>query len=300
MSRFKLKWQITSEDENKIIKDFLQEQEVSKTAITDIKFKGGFIAVNGKEETVRYSLKKGDSLIIGFPEELPSDGIRGEDIPLNILYEDDFLIIVSKPAGMNTIPSREHPHGSLANALISYYQQIGLNATTHIVTRLDRDTSGIVLVAKHRHIHHLFSNQQKSGKINREYEALAEGILLEDSGIIKQPIARKKDSIIEREVSPEGQYACTHFEVIKRYQTFTHLKLKLETGRTHQIRVHMSYLGHPLLGDDLYGGTLDLIAHQALHCRSLSFIHPISRETLSFRHELPDDIRKVLKNEGDY
>ncbi|WNS76884.1 RluA family pseudouridine synthase [Bacillus sp. DTU_2020_1000418_1_SI_GHA_SEK_038] len=299
MSRFELMWHITSEDENKNIKDFLYEKEISKTSLTDIKFKGGFISVNGKEATVRYSLKEGDSLIIGFPEEIPSDGVRGEKLPLNILYEDDYLLAVNKPAGMSTIPSREHPTGSLANALIGYYQQIGLKATTHIVTRLDRDTSGIVLVAKHRHIHHLFSKQQKAAMIHREYEALAEGVLTEEYGVIKQPIARKKDSIIEREVSAKGQYACTHYEVIRKYRSFTHVKLRLETGRTHQIRVHMSYLGHPLLGDDLYGGKLDLLSHQALHCSKLSFVHPITEEMLTFNQELPDDLRKILKKEGD-
>ncbi|MEH7125144.1 RluA family pseudouridine synthase [Bacillus sp. JJ1773] len=299
MSRFELMWHITSEDENKNIKDFLYEKDISKTSLTDIKFKGGFISVNGNETTVRYSLKEGDILIIGFPEEIPSDGIRGEELPLNILYEDDFILVVNKPAGISTIPSREHPDGSLANALIGYYQQIGLNATTHIVTRLDRDTSGIVLVAKHRHIHHLFSKQQKAGMINREYEALAKGVLKEESGVIRQPIARKKDSIIEREVNPEGQYACTHYEVIRIYRDFTYLKLRLETGRTHQIRVHMSYLGHPLLGDDLYGGNLDLLSHQALHCSKLSFVHPITEEKLTFNQELPDDMRKILQMEGD-
>ncbi len=291
-------WRITSEDENKNIKGFLHEKEISKTSLTDIKFKGGFIAVNGNEQTVRYTLKEGDILTIGFPEEIPSDGIKGEELPLNILYEDDFLLVVNKPAGISTIPSREHPAGSLANALIGYYQQIGLNATTHIVTRLDRDTSGIVLVAKHRHIHHLFSKQQKAGMINREYEAIAEGLLTEDYGVIRQPIARKKDSIIEREVNPEGQYACTHYEVIRKYRDFTHIKLRLETGRTHQIRVHMSYLGHPLLGDELYGGKLELLSHQALHCSRISFVHPMTEERLTFMQDLPDDLRKILLEGG--
>lgn len=294
MSKFELKWHIPPEDENKIIKDFLQEKDISKTALTDIKFKGGFIAVNGKEETVRYTLKKGDTLLVGFPEEIPSDGIIAEELPLEILFEDEFIIVVNKQAGMSTIPSREHPQGSLANALIGYYQRIGLKATTHIVTRLDRDTSGIVLVAKHRHIHHLLSKQQKAGQLNREYEAFAEGLLEDDNGIISEPIARKKDSIIEREVRPDGQYACTHFEVIQRFQTFTHVSLKLETGRTHQIRVHMSYFGHPLLGDDLYGGKLNLVKRQALHCRRLSFFHPIINKELVFKQKLPEDMRRLL------
>ncbi|KAB2337715.1 RluA family pseudouridine synthase [Cytobacillus depressus] len=298
MSRFELQWQISTQDENKSIKEFLFEKEISKTSLTDIKFKGGYITVNGKEETVRYLLQKNDFLHVAFPKELPSEGIKGEILPLHILYEDDFIIVVNKEAGMSTIPSREHPYGSLANALIGYYEQIGLQATIHIVTRLDRDTSGIVLVAKHRHIHHLFSKQQKNGGIQREYEAFAQGLLAENEGVIKEPIARKKDSIIEREVCPEGQYACTYFEVIRKFQAFTHVTLKLETGRTHQIRVHMSYLGHPLLGDDLYGGSRNLITRQALHCGRLSFIHPISEKELTFKQELPVDMHSLLQVEG--
>ncbi len=181
----------------------------------------------------------------------------GEDIPIEVIYEDEVLLVINKPSGMNTIPSREHPSGSLANALIGYFQKIGLQATTHIVTRLDRDTSGLVLVAKYRYFHHLFSEQQKSGAIKRTYTALAEGQLNELSGVIEEPIGRKKDSIIEREVRRDGQYALTRYQVLKRYPQFTLLELHLETGRTHQIRVHLSYLGHPLLGDDLYGGKVE-------------------------------------------
>lgn len=298
MASFELRWQITAENEGQMIKEFLQEKEVSKAALTDIKFKNGFIRVNGKEETVRYSLKNGDLLLIGFPEEAPSEGMKAEDLPLDIIYEDDFIIVINKPAGMSTIPSREHPSGSLANALLGYYNKIGLKTTAHIVTRLDRDTSGIVLIAKHRHIHHLFSKQQKAGKVNREYEALAEGIIVLDFGTINEPIARKQESIIEREVSPIGQYACTHFEVIKRHKSFTHVKLKLETGRTHQIRVHLSYLGYPLMGDDLYGGHTDLLSHQALHCKNVSFFHPVFEKEMTFQAEVPADMKILLNGEG--
>lgn len=294
MSQFQMKWIVTDVEEKINIKDFLKKKGISKTALTDIKFKGGYIAVNDKEETVRYILKRGDVLTVRFPEESPSIGVKAEDIPLDIQYEDDYILIVNKQAGMSTIPSREHPSGSLANALIGYYERRGLKATSHIVTRLDRDTSGLVLIAKHRHVHHLLSEQQKVRGIKREYEAFAEGILQADKGVIEKPIARKKDSIIEREVSPDGQYACTRFEVIQRYQSFTHLKLHLETGRTHQIRVHLSYLAHPLVGDDLYGGKLDLLTRQALHCRELSFFHPFLEEKLVFKQNLPEDMKRLL------
>ncbi len=295
MLNFTLKWKITNADEQKMIRDFLKEKGISKTALTDIKFKGGHIFVNGKEETVRYLLKIRDELKVEFPKENPSDSLKGEDTPLHILYEDDYVLVVNKQAGMSTIPSREHPSGSLANAIIGYYQKINLAATAHIVTRLDRDTSGLVLIAKHRHVHHLFSEQQKIREIKRVYEALSSGNLPEDSGIIKEPIARKTDSIIEREVNPNGQYASTRFNVIQRYHAFTLLQLQLETGRTHQIRVHLAYLGHPLLGDDLYGGQMDHINRQALHCCMLEFYHPFIEKKLTFTQGMPEDMSRLTK-----
>jgi 23S rRNA pseudouridine1911/1915/1917 synthase len=295
MSSFMLQWEINSIDAGKSVKEFLKDQRISKNALTDIKFNGGSIAVEGQEVTVRYVLKQNDHLAVQFPIEEPSTGLIGEEIPLTVIYEDDELIVVNKPSGMNTIPSREHPSGSLANALIGYFQKIGLKATTHIVTRLDRDTTGLVLVAKYRYFHHLFSEQQKSGAIQRTYVALAEGTLNEMNGVIEEPIGRKKDSIIEREVRHDGQYALTHYRVLKRYPQFTLLELRLETGRTHQIRVHLSYLGHPLLGDDLYGGKVEWINRQALHCYRLSFYHPIKQKTFEFTSELPEDMTQLLK-----
>lgn len=294
-SQFQLKWVIDSHHSDMLIKDFLKEEEISRTALTDIKFKGGSIKVNGEEVNVRYKLTTGDQLSILFPLERPSEGMMGECIPLDILFEDEYLLVVNKPAAMNTIPSREHPSGSLANALVGYYQQKGLIATSHIVTRLDRDTSGIVLVAKHRHVHHLFSLMQRKGVVKRTYEALADGLIGADDGTIKQPIGRKEDSIIERVVRDDGQYACTHFHVIKRYQTFTHIELQLETGRTHQIRVHMSFMDHPLLGDDLYGGDISLINRQALHCKKITFTHPFLRTEMSFTSPLPADLRAIIE-----
>lgn len=292
---FQMKWILDEKKAGKLIKEFLKEEEISRTALTDIKFQGGNILVNNEEVNVRYKLNVGDVLTVIFPEENPSTGLKGENIPLDLLFEDDYLLVVNKPARMNTIPSREHPTGSLANALVGYYERIGLRATSHIVTRLDRDTSGIVLIAKHRHIHHLFSKQQQCGLVKRMYEALASGAISVDSSKIEQPIGRKDDSIIEREVRTDGQYACTHFIVLERYQAFTRIELQLETGRTHQIRVHMSYLGHPLLGDDLYGGDRTLIDRQALHCKRIEFTHPFTKEEMNFSAPLPEDMNEILK-----
>jgi 23S rRNA pseudouridine1911/1915/1917 synthase len=293
-SRFRLSWIINEKNQDKLIKDFLKEQAISRTALTDIKFKGGNILVNEKEVNVRYKLKLEDELVLYFPLEVPSEGVGGENIPLDIVFEDDYLLVVNKPPAMNTIPSREHPVGSLANALVGYYDKIGIAATSHIVTRLDRNTSGLVLIAKHRHVHHLFSEAQKRGQVKRTYEAFASGVISDDQGRIEEPIGRKDDSIIEREVRADGQYACTNFQVFDRYDGFTHLELQLETGRTHQIRVHMVFLGHPLLGDDLYGGETKLISRQALHCRRLRFFHPFLLDEMEFSCELPEDMKRLI------
>jgi 23S rRNA pseudouridine1911/1915/1917 synthase len=294
LARFQMKWVIGANDTGKLVREFLKKEEISRTALTDIKFNGGNIQVNGEEVNVRYRLMLNDELTVIFPIETPGAGLLGEDIPLSILYEDEYLLVVNKPSGMNTIPSREHPVGSLANALVGYYQHSGLQATSHIVTRLDRDTSGIVLIAKHRHVHHLFSIMQRSGQVKRTYEAFAEGRITLQDGTVIAPIGRKDNSIIEREVREDGQYACTHYHVLEPHRSFTYVELVLETGRTHQIRVHMSYLNHPLLGDDLYGGNLSLIDRQALHCKKIKFLHPFLGEEMVFTAPLPRDMSELL------
>lgn len=290
VASYSLHWEIEKKDEGKIIKQYLSEKEISRRSLTDIKFSGGKILVNRCEENVLYRLKSGDELEIVFPPEKSSETLIGEDIPLNIIFEDEELMVLDKPPYMNTIPSREHPYGSLANAIIGYYQKKSIEATVHIVTRLDRNTSGLVLVAKHRYIHHLFSQMQRKRLIKRTYEALVEGVMNEEYGTIDAPIGRKGSSIIEREVREDGKSARTHFQVLKQTSDYCHLKLSLDTGRTHQIRVHMSYIGHPLLGDDLYGGRTDIFDRQALHCSSITFHHPILNKDLTFYSSFPFDV----------
>lgn len=279
-----------------LIREFLKDNGISKTALTDIKFQGGSILVNGDSKTVRYELVEGDRLTVIFPKEMPSEGIIPQDILLDIIYEDDFLLVINKPPYMSSIPSREHQTGSLANALLFYYEKIGLQATVHLINRLDRDTSGLLAVAKHRHVHHLFSEQQKSGVLTRAYQAIVHGSMKENQGTIDAPIGRKENSIIEREVRDDGKYAITHYSVLSRHTNITHVSLHLETGRTHQIRVHLSYLGHPIVGDSLYRGSKELINRQALHCSELSFFHPFYEKEMVFRSELPTDMGMVLHN----
>jgi 23S rRNA pseudouridine1911/1915/1917 synthase len=299
LKSFVLTWKITEKDEGKLVREFLKEQNISRTALTDIKFHGGGIYVNGKFVTVRHVLRAGEVLEVRFPPEQRSADMVPQPLPLSIVYEDDYLLVVNKPPFMSTIPSREHPTGTLANALLYYYDQQQLPTTIHVVTRLDRDTSGLLLVAKHRHVHHLLSELQKRGQIKRRYEAVCHGQLSQEKGTIDAPIGRKSDSIIEREVREDGQRAVTHFQVIKRMQHYTHVSLQLETGRTHQIRVHMSHIGHPLVGDELYGGSREKLSRQALHSKELSFFHPFVQKEYCFQSDLPEDMKRLIEQEAD-
>ncbi|MDQ0217506.1 RluA family pseudouridine synthase [Peribacillus cavernae] len=291
---FRLKWVAGESDAGKLLREFLSKQHISKRTLTAIKFDGGKLIVNDREVTVRYMLQNGDKIEVIFPPEETSEGLIAENIPIQIKYEDEFVLVAVKPAYMNTIPSREHPTGSLANALAGYYRKKGLASTIHIVTRLDRDTSGLVLIAKHRHVHHLLGEQQQQGLVKRKYLAVVEGIIKEEKGNIEEPIGRKPTSIIEREVRADGQYACTLFEVMARLSGYTYIGLQLLTGRTHQIRVHLSHYGFPLAGDDLYGGHRNDISRQALHCCSVMFFHPLIKKTLTFEEPLPADMLRLI------
>lgn len=271
---------------------------ISKRALTAIKYDGGQLLVNGTEQTVRYKLAKGDVVTVMFPIEQPSEGLLAEAGALDVVYEDDSILLLNKPPYQSTIPSREHPTGSVANVLMHYFAQIGLQSTAHIVTRLDRDTSGLMCIAKHRHIHHLMGLAQKTHDVDRTYEAIVHGHIADDFIEVKAPIGRSDTSIIERVVRDDGQHAHTDVTVLKRFtydgEPLTHVRLKLYTGRTHQIRVHLSHLGYPIIGDGLYGGSKALIDRHALHCVKIEFTHPLTNE--HHVHEIPlaADLQRFL------
>lgn len=282
-----------------LLREALANYGISKKALTAIKHRGGQILVNQEEKTVRHPLQIGDEIQVFFPLEEPSEQITPCHTPLDIVYEDAELLIINKPANLATIPSYLHQADSIASRIVAYFQQQKLASTVHIVNRLDRDTSGLMCVAKHSYVHFLMSEMQKKHLINRQYEAFVEGEVLQDQGEVIAPIARKGDSIIERMVSDEGQFAHTEYHVVERFELdgkpITHIRLKLHTGRTHQIRVHMASIGHPLLGDELYGGSIEVLQRQALHCVYISLKHPISGEEMIWNEALPTEFLQ-LKN----
>ncbi|OZU90612.1 RNA pseudouridine synthase [Virgibacillus indicus] len=289
-----MKWTITNEHNGMIIREYLQNVHgFSRRLIKQVKFDGGDILVNGMPKTVRYALKPKDILEIKFPPEKIGSHILPEEMELAIVYEDDAIIIVEKPAGIATIPSLHHQTGSLANGLLGYYKKNNIPFTIHVVTRLDRDTTGLVLIAKHRYSHSLLSASQKAGEVRRKYMAVIEGILQKKQGTIDAQIGRKPGSIIERIVTETGKNAVTHYKVIRETGKHSLLEIELETGRTHQIRVHFSFMKHPLAGDNLYGGSTELITRQALHCCEISFNHPVTKKVMTFQSPLPADIKSL-------
>ncbi|MFD2629682.1 RluA family pseudouridine synthase [Oceanobacillus kapialis] len=290
-----MEWIIEKIHEGLLIRTYLQrEHSFSRRMIKSIKFNGGKILVNGTSQNVRYELKEGDRLEVQFPPEKIGAYMEAEDTPLSIVYEDDAVLVINKAAGMLSIPSLLQPNGTVANALLGHYKNQEIANTVHIVTRLDKDTSGLMLIAKNSYSHSRLSNFQKNGKVKRHYEALVEGKPSVEKVLIDAPIGRKDGSIIERVVREDGKQAITHFKVKAAFQAYSLVSIQLETGRTHQIRVHFAYLGHPLIGDTLYGGDDKLIKRQALHCCSLTFKHPITNEEMHFHQDMPQDMKRLV------
>jgi 23S rRNA pseudouridine1911/1915/1917 synthase len=298
MVRKKFFLEFIVEQEQILLREFLHSNGISKRTLTAVKYDGGRLLVNGMEQTVRHMLHKGDAVTVQFPPEEPSIGLVPEIGNLAIVYEDEAILIIDKPAGQGTIPSRDQPIGTVANFVAGKFEAENVPATVHIVTRLDTDTSGIVCIAKNRHIHHLLSEQMQTTGFDRSYTAFVEGYIEKDVFTIEEPIGRKDGSIIERTVRQDGQYARTDVRVVDRFerngQPYTIVSLKLHTGRTHQIRVHMQWLGYQLAGDDLYGGARTLIGRQALHCAAIGFRHPLTDEPMTFKSDLPKDMEQLI------
>ena len=295
-----LTYHISKNEEGLSLGNFLKRQEISKKAIIATKHRGGDLLVNGIHKTVRYALQEGDVLSIIFPEEVRSEGLAPYDMPLDIIYEDEYLIVINKTAGIPTIPSIRHPYETLANAIIHYYDKIQLSSTIHFINRLDRDTSGLLVVAKYRHIHHLLTKDVK--QIKRKYYTLVKGEVTIPQGTIHAPIAREIEGNVRRCVREDGDESITHYRVLEHWGSeMTLVECELETGRTHQIRVHMKYLGYPLVGDTLYDEEALLLEEgHLLHSYQLSFTHPITKVCYQFETELPSRFLALKKREEEH
>lgn len=253
----------------------------------------GKVSLQGRPLKKNHRLRAGEALELCLPDPVPTDA-RPQDIPLDIVYEDADVAVVNKPRGMVVHPAPGNPDGTLVNALLAHCGQslsgVGGAIRPGIVHRIDKDTSGLLIIAKNDRAHLALSAQLKDHTLSRVYEAVAIGSLKEDRGTVDAPIGRSLRDRKKMAVVSDGRRAVTHYQVLARYPGYTHLRCQLETGRTHQIRVHMAYLGHPLAGDPVYGPKNDpeRLGGQCLHARELTFVHPTTGQTVHLTCPLPD------------
>lgn len=282
------------------VEQFLKRKGYSRQNLSIIKRMPESILVNGVHYYMRRQLKEGDVLKVVICETGVSEKIPPVRLPLDIVYEDEDLIVLNKPAGMPVHPSMNNYTNTLANGLAWYYREQGKPFIFRCSNRLDRDTSGLTVVAKHLVSAGILSSMTAQKKLAREYLAIVSGHVDPPAGTICAPLARKGTSIIEREVDfSRGEHAVTHYRTVGTYGPYSLVRLRLETGRTHQIRVHMQYLGFPLIGDYLYNPDMEQISRQALHSHRLFFSHPITGEPMEFTAPLPDDMKQVLLRFSD-
>ena len=260
----------------------------------------GEVAVNGRAVGKSYKLAGGEDIAVTLPEPEPVEAVP-QDIPLDVVYEDADVIVVNKPSGMVVHPAPGHPDGTLVNALLYHcagtLSGIGGALRPGIVHRIDRDTSGLIIAAKNDAAHQYLSAQLADHTLARTYECIVVGKLREDRGTVDAPIARHPADRKRMAVVAGGREAVTHWEVIARYPGYTHVRCRLETGRTHQIRVHMAYIGHPILGDTVYGAKKEVagLTGQCLHAVGLRFLHPRTHEVMELSCPLPDEFTRMLQ-----
>ena len=292
---------ISSEYDGMILREYLRNVlRLSRAELTELKKRDDGILLNGVRVTVRALLKDGDELVLSRDDIDSSEGVKPVPLPLDILYEDDDVIALNKPPFMPTHPSHEHQSDTLANALAYYFESKGIPFVFRAVNRLDRDTSGVVLVAKNKNSAFVLAKQIAEFKVTKKYIAIVDGEVL-SSGKIEGNIRRIEDGKMRRGVFPDGQYALTEYEVLGVKNGLSALLVSPKTGRTHQIRVHTSYIGHPILGDTLYGNEngSELISRQALHAYSLTFSLPSNNETITVTAPLPSDMASIGVYEQD-
>ena len=260
----------------------------------------GEVAVNERAVSKSYKLAGGEDIAVTLPEPEPVEAVP-QDIPLDVVYEDADVIVVNKPSGMVVHPAPGHPDGTLVNALLYHcagtLSGVGGALRPGIVHRIDRDTSGLIIAAKNDAAHQYLSAQLADHTLARTYECIVVGKLREDRGTVDAPIARHPTDRKRMAVVAGGREAVTHWEVIARYPGYTHVRCRLETGRTHQIRVHMAYIGHPILGDTVYGAKKEVpgLTGQCLHAVGLRFLHPRTHEVVELFCPLPEEFTRMLQ-----
>lgn len=273
-------------------------ENISRSMVQKL-IKSGKVLVNNKEEKESYKVQNGDSIKIEIPEPEES-GLKKQDIPLDIVYEDNDILVVNKPKGMVVHPGNGNPDGTLVNAIMAHCEDslsgIGGEIRPGIVHRIDKDTSGLLVIAKNDKAHINLSEQIKNREVKKIYVALVRGVISENEATINMPIGRSTKDRKKMAVDKNGKEAVTHFKVLKRYNKYTFIQVKIDTGRTHQIRVHMSHIGYPVVGDTVYSnGKNDFgIEGQMLHAKELEFRHPVTGSLMHFEAPLPEYFKKVL------
>ncbi|GFH42792.1 pseudouridine synthase [Lactococcus hodotermopsidis] len=296
-----MKFEFRADQDNLLLKNLLKKHGISKKLLAKIKFDGGDLQVNGKPQNAIYRLSKYDVVTVEIPFELATETLKQQEMALSIVFEDDHFLVLDKPAGIASVTGLNYPDSTMSNFVAGYLKARDYdNQKVHVVTRLDKDTSGLMLFAKHGYAHSLMDKMLQKKALTKKYFALVQrSQQLENSGEIIAAIGRKEGSIIERTVvadtHPSAKFAHTSYEIVDKNKEFVLVDIQLHTGRTHQIRVHFAYLGSPLLGDELYGGSRLKIARQALHCHFLKFKHPFSGEEIMLASALPADMRELLE-----
>ena len=288
-------FKITAEETGVRLDSFIAQAlpDISRSAAQKL-VDNGLVTLNGKTVKKNHKTTAGEVFEIELPEPEETDLVP-QDIPLDIVYEDEDILVVNKPPFMPIHPTVNHETNTLANAVVYYYQKQGQEHIFRCMNRLDTNTSGLTIMAKHKYSGATLGDAMRNREIHREYCAIVWGEDLPDEGCINMPIGKKEGSVIERMVREDGLEAITHYEVLERKNGLAFVRLKLETGRTHQIRVHMKDLGHPIVGDRKYGAKTSPIHRLALHAQTLRFVHPITRKEMNFTTPIPTSFDSMVK-----
>ncbi|MGG2196295.1 MULTISPECIES: RluA family pseudouridine synthase [Paenibacillus] len=293
-----LEYVVPPEDDGIVLRTVLRSRlGVSRKLLSRLKMTEQGITVNGERKYIDVKVRTGDRVAVRMIEE-QSDDIMPQPMPLNILYEDEELLVLNKEAGLIVHPTHGHYTGTIANGVVHYWRERGENFRFRPIHRLDQETSGALAVAKNPYVHQQISEQMQAHQLKKEYLAIVHGRMADDAGTVNAPIDRNPDAPHLRIVTETGYAAVTHYRIERRFAEATLVRLRLETGRTHQIRVHMQHLGHPLLGDKLYGFKSESaeagIDRHALHACTLGLTHPTLKRWMEFEAPMPDDMEHCL------